>query len=118
MRQIERIEEGYMRQLLKNSRGCSIAQIYLELGQVPVRFDIFKLKLFFLKYILNEDEGSLIYKLFYLQVQNPSKGDWASSCKESLQQLKIYLSFEEIKLMSSLKFKIVVCIQIREEAFR
>jgi hypothetical protein len=98
MRQIERKEEGYMRQLLKTSRGCSIAQIYLELGQVPARFDIFKLRLFFLKYILNEEEGSLIYKLFYLQVQNPSKGDWASSCKENLKKLKIHLSFEKINV--------------------
>ena len=45
-------------------------------------------------------------------------GNWASSCKESLQQLKIHLSFEEIKLMSVTKFKKIVCIQIREEAFR
>jgi hypothetical protein len=118
IRQIERIEEGYMRQLLKTSRGCSITQIYLELGQVPARFDIFKLRLFFLKYILVQDEASLIYKFFYLQVQNPSKGDWASSCTETLQNLKINLSFEEIKLMSAPKFKKIVCIQIREEAFR
>ena len=118
MRQLERIEEGYMRQLLKTSRGCPIAQIYLELGQVPARFDIFKLRLFFLKYILNQEEDSLIYKFFYLQVQNPSKCNWASSCKENLQQLKINLTFEEIKLMSATKFKKIVCIQIRKEAFK
>ena len=118
MRQIERIEEGYMRQLLKTSRGCPIAQIYLELGQVPARFDIFKLRLFFLKYILNQEEDGLIYKFFYLQVQNPSKGNWASSCKENLKQLKINLTFEEIKSMSVTKFKKIVRIQIREEAFR
>ena len=107
-----------MRQLLKTARGCSIAQIYLELGQVPARFDIFQLRLFFLKYILNQEEDSLIYKFFYLQVKNPSKGDWATSCSQTLQQLEIHLSFEEIKKMSAPKFKRIVCIQIREEAFR
>ena len=53
-----------------------------------------------------------------VQVQNPSKVDWASSCKESLQQLNIRLSFKEIKLMSASKFKKIVCIQIIEKIFR
>ena len=52
IRQLERIEESFMRQVLKTKRGCPIKQMYLELGQDPARFDIFKLRLFFLKYIL------------------------------------------------------------------
>ena len=81
LRQIERIEEGYKRQLLQTARGCPISQIYLELGQAPARFDIFKLRLLFLKYILNQEQDSLIYKMFHLKLQNPSKGDWVSSCE-------------------------------------
>ena len=81
------------------------SQIYLELGQAPARFDIFKLRLLFLKYILNQEQDSLIYKMFHLKLQNPSKGDWVSSCKENLQQLEIDFSFDEIKAMSVNKFK-------------
>jgi hypothetical protein len=40
IRQLERIEESYMRQVLKTSRGCPITQMYLELGQIPARFQI------------------------------------------------------------------------------
>ena len=94
LRQIERIEEGNMRQLLQTARGCPISQIYLELGQAPARFDIFKLRLLFLKYILNQEQDSLIYKMFHLKLQNPSKVDWVSSCKENLQQLEIDFSFD------------------------
>jgi hypothetical protein len=118
LRQIERIEEGYMRRLLQTARGCPISQIYLELGQAPARFDIFKLRLLFLKYILNQEEDSLIYKMFHLQIQNPSKGDWVSSCKENLKNLEIDFSFDEIKAMSVNKFKNIICKKLKKEAFQ
>ena len=56
IRQIERIEESFMRQLLKTTKGCPINQIYLELGQPPARYDIYKLRMFFLKYMLDQEE--------------------------------------------------------------
>ena len=43
IRQIERIEEGYLRQVLKTARGCPIVQMYLEVGLVPARFEIQRL---------------------------------------------------------------------------
>ena len=53
LRAIERIEEMFMRKLLKTSKGCPIVQLYLTLGQVPARFAIMKIRLMFLKYILD-----------------------------------------------------------------
>ena len=35
LRQIERIEESYMRQILKTTKGCPITELYLSLGQIP-----------------------------------------------------------------------------------
>ena len=35
LREIERIEEGYLRQVFKTSKGCPITQLYLEMGQLP-----------------------------------------------------------------------------------
>jgi hypothetical protein len=118
IRQIERIEESFMRQLLKTKRGCPIKQMYLELGQIPARFDILKLRLFFMKYILSQEENSLIYKFFNLQIQQPSKNDWASTCVTNLKQLDIKLTLEEIKLMSLNSFKEIVRKQSKEYAFK
>ena len=47
IRQLERIEESFMRQVLKTKKGCPIKQMYLELGQAPERFDIFKLRVLY-----------------------------------------------------------------------
>ena len=40
IRQIERIEENYMRKVLDTTRGCPIVQMYLELGHCPARIEI------------------------------------------------------------------------------
>ena len=49
LRIIERIEEGFIRKILKTERGCPISQLYLETGQWPARFQIIKLRMLFLK---------------------------------------------------------------------
>ena len=59
LRQIERIEEGFLRKVFKTTRGCPLSQIYLEIGQVPARFEIKKMRLLYLKYILEQPEESL-----------------------------------------------------------
>ena len=45
LRQLECIEESYMIQVLKTKRSCPITQIYLELGQIPERYQIKKIRL-------------------------------------------------------------------------
>ena len=75
LRQIERIEEGFMRKLLKITAGCPIVQLYLELGQFPARFEIMKTRLLFLKCILSETEESMINRFVKLQLQHMTKGD-------------------------------------------
>ena len=79
LRQIEKIEESYLRKVFKTTKGCPISQLYLEMGVVPARFEIQKLRLLYLKYILNQEENSMIFKFFKLQLENPTKGDWVST---------------------------------------
>ena len=117
IRQIERIEEGFLRQLFKTSKGCPISQLYLEAGHTPARFYIFQSRLLFLKYILHEDPDSMIYKFFKLQMENPTKGDWVSSCVRDLEFLKIEMSIEEIKNISLNRFRNILKEAIAQKAF-
>ena len=104
LRQIERIEESYLRQILKTGRGCPLAQIYLEVGQIPARFEVQRLRLLYLKTILQQDSQSMSYRFFFLQVEQPTRGDWASTCISDLKELEIAESLDEIRLMSKVKF--------------
>ena len=104
LREIERIEETFMRKILNTSKGCPIVQLYLTLGQIPARFAIMRMRLSFLQCILKEDEESMISNVLHLQLKNPTRGDWASTCVDNLRQLEITESFDEIRNMKKNTF--------------
>ena len=116
IRQLERIEEGFLRRMFKTSTGCPTVQLYFEAGHTPARFEIMKVKLLFLKCILEEDPDSMIYKFLNLQFEKPSKGDWASSCLKDLKNLTICLSLDEIKKTSK-QFTSIIKKSIQSRAF-
>ena len=117
IRQLERIEEGFLRKLFKTSTGCPIIQLCLEAGHTPARFAIKKIKLLFLKTILEEKPESLIYKFLHLQLENPVKGDWVTSCTQDLKDLEIKMSFDEIKVISKQNFCLILQKSIEKCAF-
>jgi hypothetical protein len=59
-----------------------------------------KMRIMFLKDILNEEERTMIFKFLHLQFKQPTRGDWASTCVENLQQLEMSESLNEIKRMT------------------
>ena len=116
LRRIEQIEENYMRKIFQTSRSCPNTQLYLEFGQWPARFELKKMRCLFLKNILKQDEKSQIYKFFELQMNNPRKGDWVSTCLNDLTELDIHETIVEIKIMSKYKFKNLVKSKIESKA--
>ena len=116
IRQIERIEEQFLRKLFKTSKGCPISQLYLESGHIPARFQINRNRLLFLKYILDQDSESLIHKFLILQLNNPTKGDWASSCIQDLKYLEIETKFEDIKEIKRSKFISIINVSLKKKA--
>ena len=72
---------------------------------------------FRLQCILTEKEDSIVRKFFQLQIEMPTKGDWASSCLQDLRYLEIFSSLEEIEKMPYNKFKNIIKIKIKEKAF-
>ena len=118
LRQIERIEEGYLRKIFKTAKGCPIIQLYLEVGQFPARFEIQKMRLLYLKYILEQDNESKLKKFLILQMNEPSRGDWASTCMNDLKMLDIDCSLEEIKIMTKNKFNRILKEKIKVSALK
>ena len=116
LREIERIEESFMRKLLNTSMGCPITQLYLTLGQIPARFSIMKIRMSFLKYILGEDDKSMKSKVLKLQLENPTRGDWASTCVKDLKQLELSENFQYIKSIKQTTFVKIVNTKIDEIA--
>ena len=118
VRQFERIEENFLRIIFKTSRSCPISQIYLESAEYPIRFEIMKRRVLFLRYILNQEESSTIFQFLNLQIENPTRGDWASTVQHNLKELQINSNFKDIKRMSIFKLKSLLREKIKMRAFK
>ena len=118
VRQIERNEESYLRQIFSTPRSCPISQLYLESGEYPARFEVKRMKLLFLKYILTQDKSSTIYKFLQLQLQQPRRGEWASTCLENLKELEISLSLEDITKIKLSEYKQILKQQIQKVSLK
>ena len=116
LRRIEKIEETFMRKIFQTGRSCSNVQMYLEYGQWPARFELKKMRCLFLKKILEEGKNSQIYRFFELQLKNPIKGDWVSTCLKDLLELEIKETIEEIENMSAYNFKNLIKSKIEIKA--
>ena len=52
-----------------------------------------------------------------LQIENPTRGDWASTCKKDLKELNLNFSLDDIKYMSKIKFSQILKERIIKNAF-
>ena len=85
MEQLEQVDEQFLRIFLEVGKGCPKEMLYLETGVIPIRFHIYKRRLMFLHYLLNESEKSLLNKFIKKQMEEPSKNDWIESVESNLE---------------------------------
>ena len=108
IKDLESIDEQYMRRVLSAHSKTPIELLYLESGYIPIQFILKSRRLNFLWYILQQDPKSLLYKFFNAQLNNPIKGDWILTVKENLKELQIPKVFSKWMTISKLKSRILV----------
>ena len=115
---LQSVDEMLLRRVLSAPSKTPKPMLYLETGSVPIKFIIQSRRLMFLHYILNEDENSLVNTFFKVQNSNPLKGDWILTVKDDLKILKLNTyNFDNIRLMSKLKFKQLVDTAVKKESY-
>ena len=89
IKEIEKIEEDQMRNIFQVKTGIQVPIhiMYLDLGQVPARYQVKRYMMNFLQYLLQQDENSLLYKMIRAQQEHPTRGDWFSETMEILHEL-------------------------------
>ena len=107
MRELERIEEDHLKNIFQVKTGIQVPLhlMYLEMGQVPARYQVKRFKLNYLQYILHQKENSLLYKMLMAQQKHPVRNDWFSGVSKLLKEWQINYSLEEIRNMNRNKFK-------------
>ena len=72
----------------------------------------------FLKYILNQEEASLMKLIFNEQLKKPNQGDWVKTIKKVIRKLNINETLNEIKDMIKSSFKKLVKEKYKAAAFK
>ena len=75
IRGLEQTDEILLSKITEAEANTSNAFKYLELGILPLRFEIMKRKVIFLQYVLKQDKTSMIYRVFDATKENSIKND-------------------------------------------
>ena len=105
VRILEQCDEMLLSRVLECDRNSSNALKYLELGVIPIRFEIMKRKLMFLQYILKQNKKSMMFQILKAIEEDPSKNDFVVTCKKYLEKLEINKTFGLIEKMSKTQLK-------------
>ena len=113
---LEKVDEQLLRKILSAHPKTPTELLYLELGAIPVRFTLMSRRINYLWYLIHDKEGSLLKTFFEAQCEQPIRGDWVSTVKQDLADLKIKMSFEEIANISKEAFKKLVKDNVNKSA--
>ena len=117
IRELEKTDEILLSKIMECESNTSNTFKYLELGIIPVRFEIMKRKVLFLQYLVKQEKNSMIFQVLKATMDNPLKNDFVKSCEKYLNILKIKLSFDDIAEMSKWSVKKLVKEKTTEAAF-
>ena len=67
-----------------------------------------KRRIMFLHEILHQEKGSLLFRFFQAQYNDPVRGDWWLTVRDDMENLGINLSLDQISQMSKFSLKQVV----------
>ena len=117
-RALECIEESVLLKVFRTQKSCSRHLMYLESGLVPARYQVDRQMLNFVQYILQQPKNSLLNRIFKAMLQNPTKGDWASSAAKLFKKYELDMNLDEIQNIKPSIFKNLMKKHIRKVAFK
>ena len=92
--------------------------IYLETGQVPIRYILACRRILYLQNILQRNDNELVKKVYLAQKADTSEGDFCQLVDSDLQLIDLQMSNDQISGMSSFDLKKLVKIKAGQAAFK
>ena len=85
----EKVEQNFMRKILKAHSKTPIEALYLELGMMPLRFHLMKRRVMYLQNILKRDDDEITKKVVLLQKDICYDGDFYPQVLKNMTTLGI-----------------------------
>ena len=105
---LSKVDQILLRKILSCPQSTPVEMIFGELGLWPVEWVIRSQRLSFLKYILEQEEESLVRQVFEIQHKLPTRTDFCTVIKSDIEILQLNLTFQQIEEMSLSTFKRIV----------
>ena len=114
----EKIDEALIKGLTASHSKIPVPALYLETGQVPVRYILACRRILYLQTILHRAEDELIKKVYLAQRADTTEGDFCQLVDGDLQLLDLQLTDLQIAAISSFELKKIVKCKAKEAAFK
>ena len=114
----EKIDEALIKGLTESHAKIPVPAIYLETGQVPIRYILACRRILYLQNILQRNDNELVKKVYLAQKADTSEGDFCQLVDSDLQLIDLQMSNDQISGMSSFDLKKLVKIKAGQAAFK
>ena len=105
IKELRTLQLRYLKKMMGVRSATANAFVYLELGVLPIEYEIHKRQISFLHHIINLSEDDPVKKVWRNQTLLPEHKNWWSDVKNLMKKYSILFSEEEIKAMSKDAFK-------------
>ena len=114
---LESVDKLLLRKILNTPISTPIESMYLELGILRIGTIVKARRVNFLHYLLTTEQSEMMYKVFIVQWNHPSKNDWTQLVQQDLIDFNIEANLSSIKSKSEWAFKNLVRRKAREYEF-
>ena len=116
MATITTIQLRYLKKMMGVRQATSNAFTFLELGVLPIKYEIHKRQLSFLHHILNLTDDDPVKKVWRNQTVLPDHSNWWNDIKKLMKRYAIEFDEETITKMSKETFKTKVKKEVCDQA--
>ena len=107
IKQLELVDNQLLRKIFNAHPKTSTAFLHLETGTMPIEFIIASRRLNYLHNILARDKNELVARVFNVQCENPSKGDFIELIQNDFKLINEKFDKQLITSMSKNQFKLM-----------
>ena len=93
---LEKVDEALLRGLLQAHPKIPLEALYLETKCIPIGYILASRRILYLHNILQKDENEMIRKIYEVQKNNPSKGDFIELVTEDKSLIGLEMCDTEI----------------------
>jgi hypothetical protein len=108
----------FLKKSMKARPSTANSFVFLEMGTLPIKYELHKRQLSFLHHIVHLDDDDPVRKMWKHQVSMPDYNNWWTGVKKLMSKYSLELTEEQIKKLSKEAYKEKVKKAVKNQAFQ